>query len=49
MLEYLRERRDGDVWRFDAVGVNRRLPIKCEDRALDYLRERRGGEGMLWI
>ena len=32
----------------DAVGVKRRPPIKSKDTVLEYLRERRGGEGMLW-
>ena len=29
VLEYLRERRDGEVWRVDTVCVRGRLPIKC--------------------
>ena len=41
VLEYLIERRDGEVWRVDALGVRRRPPIKCKDRVLEYLIERR--------
>ena len=44
MLEYLRERRDGEVSRVDAVDVMGRPPVKCNDRVLEYLRERRDGE-----
>ena len=50
MLEYLRERRDGEVWRVDALGVRRRPHIKKnKERVLEYLRERRDGVWMLWM
>ena len=44
MLENLRETRDRDVWRVDAVDVRGIPTIKCKDRALEYLRERRDGD-----
>ena len=37
LLEYLRERREREAWRVDAVGVARRQPIKCKDIVLEYL------------
>ena len=40
----MRERRDGEVWGVDAVGVRGRPPIKCKDRLLEYLRGIRDGE-----
>ena len=36
VLEYLIERRDGEVWRVDAVCVKGRTPKKCKDRVLEY-------------
>ena len=35
VLEYLRERRDGDERRVDALSVKGRPPIKCKDRGLE--------------
>ena len=37
MFEYLRETRDGEVWRVDAVGVRGKQPIKYKDRVLENL------------
>ena len=49
VLEYLRERRDEEEMRVDAVGVRRRPHIKCKDIVLKYLRDRRDEEWMLWV
>ena len=44
MLEYLKERRDGEIWRVEAPGVITRQPIKCKDQVLENSIERRDGE-----
>ena len=44
VLEYLREKNVGEVWRVDAERVTGRLTIKCKERVLEYLSERRDGE-----
>ena len=42
MLQYFWEKRDGDIWRVDAVGVRGIQPIKkCKDRGLEYISKRR--------
>ena len=40
----MRESRYGEALRVEAVGVRCRPPIKCNDRVLECLRDRRDGE-----
>ena len=48
VLEYLKERRNREIWSVYAVGVRCRRPIKSKERVLEYLWEKRNGAWMLW-